>query len=258
MFAPLLGAVLAVSTVSSTAHAGSDGPYMWGVGPTISTIAFPGQFPTLFPKLSQEDVDTGNFDLDVSDKRRVTSLNEVGADASLGGRGVLYLSRDFRTGLRFHAFTLGKDYNAADFSLEFDKLFFHESKASAFFGGGLGFGTMRFSGDTPEDPKPNDGKDVSSPDLKLNTTMLRAHVGGLYRMKTSAVELGLFANVVIPGQGEFAGSYGESAEISGFGGKGTYWHGGLEATMYFGDFVPPKNKKSGGGKNKKKGGKKRN
>lgn len=254
MFAPLLGSLLAVTAVSSTAQAG-DGPYMWGVGPTVSTIAFPGRHPISFPKIPQDDLSSGNFSLDRNENRRITSLNEVGGDASIGGRGVLYLSRDFRTGLRFHAFTLGQDYNSADFTLEFDKMFFHESKASAFFGGGIGFGTMKFEGDAQDDPDTTDDLTPSSPELKMNTTLARVHVGGIYRMKTGAVELGLFANLVVPGQATFTGSYGDEVVIDTFGAKGTYWHGGLEATYYFGDFVPPKNRK--GGKGKKKGKKRR-
>ncbi len=57
----------------------------------------------------------------------------------------------------------------------------------------------------------------------------------------------------IPGVIEFTGQSDKTVEIGGFGGNGVYWHGGLEATMYFGDFTPPKNAKKGkkGGKNKK-------
>ena len=76
---------------------------------------------------------------------------------------------------------------------------------------------------------------------------------GFATIRTSALEVGLFANMAVPGVIEFTGQSDKTVEIGGFGGNGVYWHGGLEATMYFGDFTPPKNAKKGkkGGKNKK-------
>jgi hypothetical protein len=231
-----------------TADAAS-GVYMWGVGPTISTIAYPGRHPVSFPKISNDELAEGDFGADVDDRRRITSLDEVKGDAAIGARGVVYFTRSIRGAVRFHAFSAGKNYNSADVTFEVDKIFFQESKASAYGGLGLGFGNMKFEGDTAVE-------DLQDPSLSMATYLLRGQAGGMYRWKSTALELGLFANLVVPGVMEFSGQSGDSVEMASFGGNGVYWHGGLEATMYFGDFTPPKNAKKKGPKNKrnKKGG----
>jgi hypothetical protein len=239
----LLPLLLALATPTAVA---GNGPFMWGVGPTVSTIAYPGKHPLLFPKIP-DDAD-GKFNRDVNDNGRITSLNEVRGDASVGARGVIYLNPDIRAGLRVHAYSFGADYGAADFTIEAEKIFFKESKAAAFAGAGIGFGKMTFEGDSDEGV---DG--LKNPKLEMSTYLARGQVGGIYRMDKYAIELGLFANLLMPGVVEFTGQSGDQVEIDGVGGKGTYWHGGLEATFYFGDFVPPKGHKSGnkGGKKKK-------
>lgn len=241
----LLPLVMALAA-APTAEAAGPGVHMWGVGPTISTIAYPGRHPISFPKLSEDQIADNGFEADVNDNRRITSVDEVKGDAAIGARGVVYFNRSIRGGLRFHAFSAGKNYNSADITFEVDKIFFQESKASAYGGLGLGFGNMKFQGET-------EAANATDPELSMATYLLRGQAGGMYRWKTTALEVGLFANMAVPGVIEFTGQSDNTVEIGGFGGNGVYWHGGLEATMYFGDFTPPKNAKKGkkGGKNKK-------
>ena len=240
----LLPLVMALAA-APTAEAAGTGVHMWGVGPTISTIAYPGRHPITFPKLTEDEIADNGFeaDVDVDGSRRITSVDKVKGDAAIGARGVVYFNRSIRGGIRFHAFSAGKNYNSADITFEVDKIFFQESKASAYGGLGLGFGNMKFQGDT-------EATNGTDPELSMATYLLRGQAGGMYRWKSAALEVGLFANMAVPGVIEFTGQSDKTIEIGGFGGNGVYWHGGLEATMYFGDFTPPKNAKKGG-KNKK-------
>lgn len=230
------------------AQAADSGVHMWGVGPSISTIAYPGRHPVGFPKLKEEEIAENGFEDDVNENRRITSLDTVKGDASVGARAVVYVNRNIRAGVRFHAFTLASNYNAADITFEVDKIFFQESKASAFGGAGLGFGNMKFEGDATEEG-------LEDPSMSMATYLVRGQAGGMYRWKKTALEIGLFANMVVPGVIEFTGQSGNTLEMDGFGGNGVYWHGGLESTVYFGDFTPPKNARSGGkGRGGKRGG----
>ncbi len=238
MMLPLVSLVLGLG--AGTAQAQS--PYMWGVGPTLGTIAYPGQYPNRFPKLGEADA-ARLPDADTDDKRRITGVDEVGGDAMVGARGVIYFNRDWRGGIRTHLFSLGQNYNNLDITFEADKIIFSERKFGAYAGAGLGFGKMKF------------GAEESDAELSLNTYLLRGHVGGVYRLKKAAIEAGLFVQPVFPGLQTYTASDGKEAQIEGLlsvgadGGGGGYWNGGLELTVYFGDFVPPKNKK----KKKKKG-----
>ncbi|MEC8424712.1 MAG: hypothetical protein VX000_13100, partial [Myxococcota bacterium] len=143
----LLPLVMALAA-APVAEAADSGIHMWGVGPTISTIAYPGRHPISFPRLSEDEIEAGGFQADVNENRRITSLDEVKGDAAIGARGVVYFNRNIRGALRVHAFSAGKNYNSADFTFEVDKIFFQESRASAFGGVGLGFGNMKFEGET--------------------------------------------------------------------------------------------------------------
>ena len=239
MFLPLVTAVLGLA--SGTAHAQS--PFMWGVGPTIGTIAYPGQYPNRWPKLSEYDAAV--LSDDVGDNRRLTSLDAVGGDAQVGARGVIYFNSSWRGAVRTHLFALGQNFNNLDVTFEVDKIIFKESKFGAYAGAGLGFGSMKF------------GAEDSDAELKLNTYLLRGQVGGIYRLKKAAIEAGFFLQPVFPGLQTYTAADGTEAQIAGLlslgeaGGGGGYWNFGLEATVYFGDFIPPKKKKS------KKKGKKR-
>lgn len=234
---------LALGLGAPEAHA-QNSPFMWGVGPTMSTIVFPGQHPLNFPKLAAEDaarVPAG----DLNDNDRIDGLDNVGGDANLGLRGLVYFDRTWRAAARFHMVDFASNYNNLDLTFEVDKMMINEGKLGAYAGAGLGFGTMRF------------GDAESDAELKVNTYNVRGHVGGIFRLKKAAIEAGAFAALPLPGRGVYTPSDGsDQAEIIGVlgteqgGGGGNYWNLGLEFTVYYGDFIPPKKK------NKKKKGKK--
>jgi hypothetical protein len=204
----LVSTLVAMLTMAMpTAEAGS-GPYMWGVGPSLSTIAYPGRFPSWYPK----------------DVREGYGFEQVKGDVGLGAKGMIYLDAKNRVGARA-VFGFGDDYNSSAITGEYDRYILGSKPAYVFAGGGVGFGQFKFSGD-------------DTAELRVPTYLFRGQVTGVYRHDSFMVDVSLFLQFVIPGYQELSDGGGEE-EISG----GFYTHGGLDATIYFGDFKPPKKKK---------------
>ena len=214
-----------------SAHAGDDGPLMWGVGPTVSTIAAPARFPTSFPKEVKEDTD----------------LAQVRGDIAFGAEGVLYLRKKKRVAGHATLGTGNDGYRSVQLSIEYDQFLLEDNRVGAFYGAGLGVGRMTF------------GDDDTNAELKMGTYNLRGDLGGIYRDKTRAYELGLFAELIIPGIQTYTKADGTEEEVGGFLSSGFYPYLGVEATVYFGDFkAPNKNKKSKKDKKSNKKKKKNN
>ena len=209
---PLIAA-LGLALGISDAEASSK-PYMWGVGPTLSTIAFPGQYPFTLPDEADGKVD------------------KVGGDVGIGARGVLYLKKHDRLGARLMGGFGGGIYSSVAFTLEYDKMLMGSHSTWVFAGGGLGFGRQRFASNERE--------------LAMATYNLRAQLGAHYRSKKANFELALFLAYLAPGVQKYTGTGGNERQVKG----GFYPQLGLEASVMFGDFTPPKKKKkkSGGGK----------
>lgn len=225
---------LILSLLVSSADAKSNGPYMWGVGPSLGTIAYPGRFP---PALPNDD-----------DGDNVSGIDKAAGDVQFGVRGVAYLDKEWRGGARALAgWGVGKNGNGfrqQAITLEVDKILVGQNSMYAFGGAGLGFGKMHLASDD------------SSATVDLSTYLVRGQLGAYYRMKKSAVEVNFFAVFVWPGVQTYTGGSGNESEISG----GNYLNGGLEGTVYFGDFKPPKKKnknknKSSSSKSSSKSGK---
>ena len=97
----------------------------------------------------------------------------------------------------------------------------------------MGFGSQKFTSET------------GSAELTMGTAVLRAQIGAYYKTPTSAFELAFFGIYDYPLIQEYTGNAGNTSEVSG----GMYAQFGIEGTVYFGDFKPPKKNK---GKKKKK------
>ena len=204
--------------LSGAAHA-DDGVYMWGVGPSVGTIVYPGRFPAWFPK-------------DTEDDDGVDRLEKVGGDVTLGGRGTLYLDKSNRLGGRVGLGLGGGGYQSLSFTAEYEVLPYTQDSFSAFLGLGGGFGTMRFR---PE----------SDDLLHFATYILRGQAGALIRDKVRAYELDLFAQFNFPGIQDFTAAGADEGErVKG----GFYAYLGLEGTVYFGDFTPPRTRTGKGSK----------
>lgn len=240
-----------------------DEPYMWGVGPRVGTMVIPGKYPITFP----DKVDNFNFldagpnsgcttqeagtdgngnELCDNEKRDVDddgvpqyhSLEQVRSDLNLGGDFVFYLNRDIRVGAMGYA-AFGKRYFDIAVMPKVDKILL-EDQIDVYAGGGIGFGFQRWGGATGAEK------------LKMPYFPVRVNVGALARTPSAAFQLGIYGQSSVPGNQTYVSAQGDTYESVGSPlALFSYLSAGLEFTVYFGDFEPPKKKKK-----KKKGGKK--
>ena len=216
----LLPILLALAGSPTAEAKNNQGPIMWGVGPVVSTIALPARYPMSLPA----DADG--------------KVNEVRGDVGIGIRGQAYLDRTWRGAARLKLGMGGGTWRDTQFILEVDKKLVGSNGFRLLGGGGLGFGTQKFTSDT------------SSAELSIGTLIARAQVVGQYRTKKSAYELGFFLVYPHPLIQEYVGGAGNTSEITG----GFYPQFGLEGAVYFGDFKHPKKKgnNKGGNTNRKR------
>lgn len=208
---------LAALLLSAPSQAATEGPWMWGVGPTIGTIVYPGRFPISVP--------TEYSELD----------GMVRGDVILGLHGVMYLNGDHRLGTHLDA-GIARGFSSIGWTLEYERIFLRDSGVHLFGGGGLGFGSYKLT-------------DEELGTLRTPTYELRAQVGALYKQKVTAEELIIFAKLPLNGNPTFTDLDGEKVDAEG---GGNWLHFGLQATVYYGDFTSKKDKKSKGGSSKSK------
>ena len=194
----LLALPMMIALAAPSAQA-ADGPPMWGVGPTVGTIAYPGRFPAKLP----DDV---------------AGFAKVKNDVQFGAHGVMYIDPDNRIGTHL-GLGVGAGYSSIAWTLEYERILKRGSGVQLFAGGGGGFGSYTFKDDTA-------GK------LKVPTYELRGQVGGLYKQKQTAEELSFYLKVPLNGVATLTDKAGAETESKG----GNMLHLGLEFTMFFGDF----------------------
>ncbi|MCK6524441.1 hypothetical protein L6R49_23800 [Myxococcota bacterium] len=211
----MLSIALLFAALTTTAQAD---PYMWGVGPTVSTLVFPVTYPGKLPTAVPSSFDFDGARLDVN----------------VGGHAVLYLDGDSRLGLRA-GLGGGGGWSNRYIDAEYERVMLTDGKLHMLGGIGLGLGAGSFT-DSSEDL------------LQLNYALMRTQLSGLYRNKNQAYEVGLLAQYHLPLEHRYTPSGGQTESIKGKGSR--YGSVGLEATVYFGDFTPPKKKgKRRGGNN---------
>jgi hypothetical protein len=220
----------------------ADGPYMWGVGPSLSTIAWPGAYPNQFPRA------TGDNDPSPRD-----NLEAVKGDLSIGGRGLLYLKNKQRLGARLNL-GFGNGYNATTFTIEYEQSILREDNINVFVGGGIGVGRLKFA----------QGENGT---LSTNTYNTRLQVAATFRDKKGkknaaddrAYEVALFVTP-LGSNGPETYEYGDvtvqdpdnastfafltSDEDDDQKLKGSLYNPtiGIEVSVFFGDFTAPKKK----------------
>jgi hypothetical protein len=197
------------------------GPYMWGVGPVISTIVLPGDHPFNFP----DQADDAGF-------------TKTSGDVGLGVHAVMYMraTQRFGTHLWYHSGSGG--YSSPNVTMEYDFVGSSANGMTLLGGFGAGFGYQRWkTGEGDEQKK-----------LTMNTFILRAQGSVNYRTKTNCFEIGTFMNFFLPSGSVIESGDGKS-EPTNFV---MYPTVGLEFTGYFGDFRPPKKSKRSR-RSKKKG-----
>jgi hypothetical protein len=197
----------------------AEAAYMWGVGPTVNTIIWPSSYPNggLVSKLDND-------------------MDETTGDLGIGGHGVLYFKKKMRVGSHlWYAFGTGR-YRSWNWTVDADLWGIESNSVSVLGGFGAGLGTQRW-------------KDYDHGELTMGTYILKTQGSVTYRTKRQAYELGSYVGILLPGQVDFQPTGGEKESIDGVDSGGFYLQIGLEATVFFGDFKPPKSKKK---KKKKK------
>ncbi len=206
----MLPLLLALAASPTAEAANNQGPIMWGVGPVVSTIALPARYPSAFPEEADGNVGTARGDVGVAI------------------RGQAYLDRTWRGAARLKLGLGSETWRDTQFTLEVDKKLVGSNGFRLLGGGGLGFGSQKFTSETG-----------SGAELTMGTLLVRGQAVGQYRTKTSAYELGFFVVYPHPLIQEYTGAGGNTTEVTG----GFYPQFGIEAGVYFGDFKPPKKKK---------------
>lgn len=205
----------------------------WGVGPTIGTVAIPGEYPIGFP--------------DNAKKNGSPMVQKVAGDIDFGVHAVMYPTGNGRIGARgLVGLGLGSPWSSGQLTVEYDHAIVKEDGFQLLLGAGIGAGTERFGGTTDHE----DGY------LITNYFPLRGQVTALLRDRTRAYELNLFgAYHIAADQTYFANKDAEGTRPTGVGGlAAVYAKLGIEATVFFGDF---KSDKNGGKQASSKGSKKK-
>jgi hypothetical protein len=233
-------------------------PYMWGVGGRISTTAVPGKFPLSYPtkisgynfidegpRAGDEDFEDPNRDLDEDGNPLFTELPKVGFDLGIEADGMYALDEQNRIGA-LTGFRLGKGFSDFYFMLNYDRVLYSDSSGFDLVAGGYaGAGSMTFKA-------PDDGPEK----LRVPHFPIRAHIQGQLRNKTQAYALGIFGGTNIPSNHYYTDLDGtERDDVGSPFNFALYLHAGVELSVQFGDFTPPK-KKQPAPKGKKGGGKK--
>ncbi|NOY28282.1 MAG: hypothetical protein GXP62_20675 [Oligoflexia bacterium] len=229
--------VLLAAILGGTANAATQ-PWMWGVGPTLGTIVYPGRFPLSVPDAYSQ------------------LEGKVRGDVIFGGHGVLYIDGENRLGTHVDI-GAAADYNSVDWTLEYERIFVRGSGVHLFGGGGLGFGSYTLkdqdgvnastgngngngNGTTTTGTGSAPGSTLDDGKLRTPTYQVRLQVGALYKQTQTAEELSIFVKVPLNGNPTWTPAGGTRVDAEG---GGNWFHVGLQATVYFGDFKVKGNKK---------------
>jgi len=194
------------------------GPYMWGVGPTLNTIVFPPH-PVNFPKQADD-----------------LGFKKTGFDMGFGVHAVMYMRPTQRFGSHLWYSAGAEGYSSPNITFEYDFIGSSANNVSVLAGLGGGFGAQRWK---------NENEDK----FKMSTFILRAQGSVNFKTKRNCYEMGLFANFYFPAGSSIEKADGKDIDDINFV---IYPTVGLEFTGYFGDFTPPK--KGRKGRRKKRGG----
>lgn len=263
------GLVLAGVVASGEASAKKNGlePFMWGVGPSIGTIVVPGRYPLQFPskinnydfidegpRAGDEDGEEPKRDL-LNGEPRFTSMERVRDDLRLGVEGFYGINKDHRVGAGVGT-AFGRGYSDLWFTFNYDNVIVSEQPFNVVAGIGAGFGSMKFKGSNEEI---NGFEDEL---LRIPYFPVRGRLQGQFRNRTTMFGLGLFGQTAVPSNTFYTDLDGNDQSIESPLNLFLYLSAGLEFTVQFGDFTPPKKPGKGpkgkgpkGGKGGGKGGK---
>jgi hypothetical protein len=188
-------------------------PYMWGVGPKLGTNAIPGRFPATFNTTVRDDA----------------AISRVGFDLIVGADAYYYTSSRFRMGLTAHGDFGGHFWDIATIAKAHAVI--PTGDVDLLVGGGLGAGYLRFGGATDT---------TADAAYSVPYYPFRGEAAVLIRDDTRGYGLTIFAEYKLPSSQRYFNAAGvevPSADIDGIGFWGTL---GLEGSVLFGDFEPPR------------------
>jgi hypothetical protein len=224
-------------------------PFMWGVGPSVNTYLFPFGYPHSFPET------------DVAADNPQSNMEKADLVMGFGGKAVMYMDRKWRGGIR-PMITRGfgdSNYSSFSISAEVDHTIQAANGINILAGAGIGTGGFTF----------DQGKNTGGV-LTARQLFARGQAGVMFKNPTRSYELMLFAILSLSGEEQYergdntytkGGSLLPWVESEASESLSGGWYTpvvGIEGTLYFGDFKPPKNKrnKRKKGKKNKKGNKK--
>lgn len=215
--------LLAVGALFAATPAYALDAWMWGVGPKVGTLVLPGAYPARFPTTIKDEA----------------ALERVRTDVIFGVDTVYYANSYTRLGAS-GAFDVGSGFFDLSGMLEYNWV--KQMEALDFIvGGGVGAGQMRFTGD-------------GSATLRLPYYPLRVETGALIRDNSRGYQLTAFAAYNLPANHFYTNAAGDEIDRKELEGVGFYGTVGIELAVMFGDFTPPKPKRSGGGDGAEGGG----
>jgi hypothetical protein len=185
--------------------------YMWGIGPHLGTMVVPAQFPSTFPPAVVDDPGS--------------TANRIGGDLDLGVDAIYYANRTTRVGIS-GALDVAPNYNDIRILLRYN-LVNSTDAMDILVGGAVGAGTMRFDWE---------GNQL----LRVPYYPLRGEVSALIRDGVRAYQLTPYAQYNLPSNHFYTSVSGEEVDV----GTGIYAMIGVEASILFGDFTPPRAKRN--------------
>ena len=192
--------------VSSSAFALD--PYMWGIGPRVGTNVLPGSYPVAFPPA-------------ITEESNASTIERVRTDVIAGLQATYYVTGRTRMGV-----VSGVGFGNAFFDAHVMVTYNYVSQTGAMdflLGGGAGFGASRWTGDSPEL-------------LRVPYYPLRAEASALVRDNSRGYQGTLFFQYNLPANHFYTDPTGAEPDI----GTGVYPTAGVELTIFFGDFTPPR------------------
>lgn len=213
-------ASLALLTLAAMPAAQASDVYMWGVGPRIGTNFIPGAYPVAFPRRVAESYVDGTEGTDDP----IPVIDKVRGDFVFGAEAMYYVDGGSRLGM-VAGFDVGSRFFDAHVIAKYNRVI-QSASVDFLFGGGAGFGTQRWKGE-------GEGR------LRVPYFPLRAEVSGMIRADTMAFQLTPYFQYNLQANHFYRNDLGEDIDVRG----GFYPTVGLEFSVLFGDFEPPKPRK---------------
>ncbi len=211
---------LGLTALFASAPAQAADVYMWGIGPRLGTNFLPGAYPSAFPKMVADDVVDGTE----NSEDPIPVIEKVRGDFLFGFEAQYYVNGGSRIGL-LGGFDLGRRYFDAHLIAKYNVVL-QSASVDFLFGGGAGFGTQTWTGE-------GEGR------LRVPYFPLRVEAAGMIRAGWMAFQLTPYFQYNLQSNHFYTNDIGEEVDVGG----GFYPTAGIELSVLFGDYEPPRPRK---------------